>query len=153
MTIKKLGSIFDAALACLFRPVAIPLSLKRPLFFSALSAGFPSPADDHIEGQLDLNEHLVQHPAATFYVRVTGESMIGAGVLDGDILIVDRSLEAKHDSIVVAAVNNELTVKRLYRKNNIIELRPENPSYPIIRISNDMELVIWGVVAGVTRKL
>ena len=153
MSARQLNINSLSVFLSLFKPMLVPLRLKRPLFFSTLSAGFPSPADDHIESQLDLNEHLVQCPAATFYVRVAGESMIEAGILDGDILVVDRSREAKHDSIVVAAVNNELTVKRLYWKNNIIELRPENPSYPIIRISNDMELVIWGVVSGVTRKL
>ncbi len=134
-------------------PFSHPVSLKRPILSSSVSAGFPSPADDYIEGQLDLNEYFVKHPAATFYVRVTGESMTGAGILPGDILVVDRSLDAAHDSIVIAVVDNELTVKRLYRKNGRIELRPENPAYPIVRPKQETELVIWGVVSGVTRKL
>jgi len=134
-------------------PPSHPASLKRPLFSSSVPAGFPSPADDYIEGQLDLNEYFIKHPAATFYVRVTGESMTGAGILPGDILIVDRSLNAAHDSIVIAVVDNELTVKRLYRKNGRIELRPENPAYPVVRPGQETELVIWGVVSGVTRKL
>jgi DNA polymerase V len=134
-------------------PVNEPLSLKRPIFSSSVPAGFPSPADDYIEGQLDLNEYLVPHPSATFYVRVTGESMTGAGILPDDILIVDRSLDAIHDSIVIAVVNNELTVKRLYKRNGQIELRPENPAYPVIQLGKEMELIIWGVVSGVTRKL
>ncbi|GJL76656.1 LexA family transcriptional regulator [Nitrosomonas sp.] len=134
-------------------PVKEPVLLKRPIFSSSVPAGFPSPADDYVEGQLDLNEYFVPHPSATFYVRVTGESMIGAGILPNDILIVDRSLDAAHDSIVIAVVDNELTVKRLYRKNGRIELRPENPAYPVIQLDQEMELVIWGVVSGVTRKL
>lgn len=134
-------------------PVNEPLSLKRPIFSSSVPAGFPSPADDYIEGQLDLNEYFVPHPSATFYVRVTGESMTGAGILPDDILIVDRSLDAVHDSIVIAVVNNELTVKRLYKRNGQIELRPENPAYPVIQLDKEMELIIWGVVSGVTRKL
>ena len=134
-------------------PVNEPALLKRPIFSSSVPAGFPSPADDYIEGQLDLNEYFVPHPSATFYVRVTGESMTGAGILPGDILIVDRSLDAIHDSIVIAVVDNELTVKRLYRKNGRIELRPENPAYPVMQLNQEMELVIWGVVSGVTRKL
>jgi len=134
-------------------PVNEPLSLKRPIFSSSVPAGFPSPADDYIEGQLDLNEYFVPHPSATFYVRVTGESMTGAGILPDDILIVDRSLDAVHDSIVIAVVNNELTVKRLYKRNGRIELRPENPAYPVIQLDQEMELTIWGVVSGVTRKL
>jgi len=134
-------------------PADSPVSLARPLFSSPVPAGFPSPADDYIEGQLDLNEYFVPHPSATFYVRVTGESMNGVGILPNDILIVDRSLEAVHGSIVIAVVNNELTVKRLYKQNGRIELHPENPAFPVITFDQDMELTIWGVVSGVTRKL
>tara|TARA_R110002073_G_scaffold84268_1_gene201015 strand:+ start:2478 stop:3056 length:579 start_codon:yes stop_codon:yes gene_type:complete len=134
-------------------PVDNPVALARPLFSSPVPAGFPSPADDYIEGQLDLNEYFVPHPSATFYVRVTGESMSGIGILPNDILIVDRSLEAVHGSIVIAVVNNELTVKRLFKQGGRIELRPENPAFPTIMFDRDMELTIWGVVSGVTRKL
>lgn len=134
------------------QPANDPTVLARPLFSCAVPAGFPSPADDYIEGQLDLNEYFVEHPAATFYVRVTGESMTGAGIFPGDILIVDRSLEAQHGKIVIAVVNHELTVKRLHRRNGVIELRPENPVFPIIGCKDGMELVIWGVVCGLVRK-
>ena len=134
-------------------PANEPTPLRRPIFSSSVPAGFPSPADDYIEGRLDLNEYFVPRPSSTFYVRVTGESMIGAGILPDDILIVDRSLDAVHDSIVIAVVNNELTVKRLYKRNGRIELRPDNPAYPIIQLDKEMELIIWGVVSGVTRKL
>jgi len=137
----------------IWRPVANPAALARPLFSSPVPAGFPSPADDYLEGELDLNEYFVQHPAATFYVRVTGESMTGAGIFPGDILIVDRALEAHHGHIVIAVVNNELTVKRLYQKGGAVELRPENPAFPVITCRHEMELVIWGVVSAVTRKL
>lgn len=124
-----------------------------PLFASPVAAGFPSPADDYVEGALDLNAHFIHHPAATFCVRATGESMNGAGILPGDILIVDRSLTAKHGSIVIAVVDNELTVKRLYKQGGKVALRAENPDFPTIECHAGMELVIWGVVSGVTRKL
>lgn len=127
--------------------------LRRPLFLSSVPAGFPSPADDYIERQLDLNEYFVKHPAATFYIRVTGESMTGAGIFPNDILVVDRSLEPLHGSIVIAVIDNELTVKRLHKKGGVVELHPENPAFPIIRLKSEMELVIWGVVSGVTRKI
>ena len=136
----------------LFTPIENPPTLPRPLFSSSVPAGFPSPADDYVEGQLDLNEYMTEHPSATFYVRVTGESMQNAGIFSGDILVVDRSLEPVHGKVVIAIVNNELTVKRLYCKNGKVELHPENPDFPIVSFSNDMELVIWGVVAGVVRK-
>ena len=123
------------------------------LFSSSVPAGFPSPADDHVENQLDLNEYFIHNPAATFCVRATGESMTGAGIFSGDILIVDRSREAVHGSIVIAVVEGELTVKRLYRKGGRLALNPENPAYQPIHIREDMELIIWGVVSGVTRKL
>lgn len=137
----------------ILRPVEQPPVLKRPLFASTVPAGFPSPADDYIEGRLDLNEYFITHPAATFYVRVTGESMTQAGIFPGDILIVDRALEPVHGAIVIAVVNNELTVKRLYCKDGRVELHPENPDYPVITFTQETELVIWGVVSGVTRKL
>src|SRR4030042_6039051 len=87
--------------------------VKLPLYISRIKAGFPSPADDYIEKELDLNEYLIKHPAATFFVRVEGNSMIDAGIHSGDILIVDKSLEAKNNKIVIAVVNGELTVKRI----------------------------------------
>ena len=133
-----------------FRQVASrPLVL--PLFTSRIAAGFPSPADDHLEPPMDLNSHLVKHPAATFIVKVDGDSMTGAGINNGDLLVVDRSLEAKSGSIVVAVVNGELTVKRLQIDRKRIHLAPENPSYRPIEIKEFSELVIWGVVAHVIR--
>ncbi len=107
----------------------------------------PLPADDHLEDSLDLNEHLVQHPAATFFVRVQGDSMTGAGIHHGDLLVVDRAREAKPGAIVVAVINGELTVKRLKIESDRVWLMPENPCYPPLEIRDGMELVIWGVVA------
>jgi DNA polymerase V len=120
-----------------------------PLYSSKVSAGFPSPADDYLEGKLDLNTHLVKHPSATFFVRVSGESMLGAGIHPDDILVVDRSLEATSGRIVIVALAGELTVKRLHISPTGIQLLPENPAYAPIVIKEDDELHIWGVVTNV----
>jgi DNA polymerase V len=119
---------------------------RIPLFMSSVKAGFPSPADDFLERQLDLNEHLIQHPAATFFVRVDGDSMTGADIHRGDILIVDRSLEAASGRIVIAVINGEFTVKRLRIENGSIQLEADNPGYPPIRIQNDWDFQVWGIV-------
>ncbi|MBF0448369.1 MAG: translesion error-prone DNA polymerase V autoproteolytic subunit [Magnetococcales bacterium] len=119
-----------------------------PLYGSTVPAGFPSPADDYIEGHLDLNQHLIDHPTATFFVRVEGSSMTGAGIHHGNILVVDRSLEAKNGDIVVAVVYGELTVKRLQRANQKVWLIPENPQYTPLEITEEMEVTIWGVVTS-----
>ena len=126
---------------------------QLPLYSCKVSAGFPSPADDYMEGMLDLNEHLIQHPSATFFVRVTGDSMIGAGIHANDILIVDRSLEAASDRIVIAALDGELTVKRLHVGPEGTRLLPENPVYDPIEIKEESELHIWGVVTNVIHPL
>lgn len=123
--------------------------LQLPLFSSRVSAGFPSPADDFLEAALDLNQHLIQHPAATFFVRTSGDSMIGVGIHNNDILVVDRSLEAKNGSIVIAVVNGELTVKRLLIHGKNMTLKPENPNYPDLTITEEMAFQIWGVVTSV----
>ncbi len=118
-----------------------------PAFFtSRVEAGFPSPADDYLEGTLDLNEHLIRRPAATFFLRVSGDSMTGAGIYPGDILIVDRSLTPADGRIVIAVVDGELTVKRLSRRRGRIRLLPENPRYPPIEITAEQDLRVWGVV-------
>ncbi len=123
------------------------------LFMSTVSAGFPSPADDYIDQQLDLHRHLVHNPAATFFLRAQGESMLGAGIHDGDLLIVDRSLEAGHNRIVIAAVDGELTVKRLVRRKDKVLLMPENTNYQEIDITEREHVHIWGVVSYVIHKL
>jgi len=117
-----------------------------------ISAGFPSPAADYVEDGLDLNNYLIQNKPATFMFTVRGESMIVAGIHDGDKVVVDRALKAKHNDIVVAVVDGEYTIKRLYKYRGRIELRPENPDYQPITFTEGNELQIWGVVIGVVRK-
>jgi DNA polymerase V len=120
--------------------------LKLPLFGASVPAGFPSPADDHLESELDLNDYLIDHPAETFFVRAKGDSMQQAGIFDKDLLIVDRSLTARHNDIVIAAVGGELTVKRLCLKHGRPWLLPANPDYQPIPIKEGSELYVWGVV-------
>ena len=123
-----------------------------PFFLSRVPAGFPSPADDYLEGELDLNELLIQHPAATFFVRLAGDSMVNAGLFDGDILVVDRAERGSHGRIVVAVIDGELTVKRLYSQGGHVELRPENHAYKPIVFDEGRELTIWGVVISSVRQ-
>ena len=122
------------------------------LIVHPLSAGFPSPAGDYAEDGLDLNTYLIQNKPATFMFTVRGESMIVAGIHDGDKVVVDRALKAKHNDIVIAVVDGEYTIKRLYKYRGRIELRPENPSYSPITFTDGQELQIWGVVVGVVRR-
>jgi DNA polymerase V len=123
------------------------------LFLERVSAGFPSPADDYTEGRLDLNQHLVKHPAATFFVRASGDSMLGAGIHPGDILVVDRSLDPANNSVVIAAVNGDLTVKRLVKTENALLLAPDNERYRPIEIREGMDFEVWGVVTAVIHAL
>lgn len=129
------------------------LDASFPLYSSKVSAGFPSPADDYLEPNLNLNQHLIKHPAATFFVRVSGESMIEAGIHNGDLLVVDRSLEPKNGKVVIAVINGELTVKRLKIKNGKTQLVPDNKSYPTMDINEEMHFTIWGVVTSVIHEL
>lgn len=122
---------------------------KLPLYGCSVRAGFPSPADDYIEAHLDLNTHLIKHPSSTFFVTASGDSMSGAGIASGDMLVVDRSLEPTHGKIVIAAINGELTVKRLSRSEGKVHLLPANNHYKPIEITEEEELVIWGVVTHV----
>jgi len=124
-----------------------PLQLTC-LFGHAVPAGFPSPADDYVEDQLDLNQLLIQNKPATFFLRVKGDSMIGAGIHDGDLIVVDRSIEAVSRSVVVAVVDGELTIKRLIIRNGEAELHAENTRYKPIRFNEGQELTIWGVVTS-----
>ena len=126
---------------------------KRPLFLVPVSAGFPSPADDYIENSLDLNKHLIKHPAATFFVRVKGDSMIDAGIHSGDILIVDRSLDATDKKVVIAVVDGEFTVKRVRIIDKKIYLLPENSDFSSTEIIESMDFTIWGVVTNVIHAL
>jgi len=126
---------------------------RRPLFMIPVSAGFPSPAEDYIEGKLDLNQHLIKHPAATFFVRVTGDSMIDAGIHPGDILIVDRAVEALDKKVVIAVIDGELTVKRIRNTKTGFILVPENDKYAPITITEGSDFEVWGVVTTVIHKL
>jgi DNA polymerase V len=128
-------------------------SCELPLHTCPVSAGFPSPAEDYLEGKLDLNKYLIKHPVATFFVRVSGDSMIKAGIHEGDLLIVDRSLEPKDGRVVIAVVNGELLVKRLRTKCQQVYLVAENPSYPSLLITEAMDFQIWGVVTNVVHAL
>jgi len=122
---------------------------KCPVFASTVKAGFPSPAEDFIEERLDLNEKCIKHPAATFFVRVSGNSMIGAGIKSGDLLIVDRSIEPSNNKVVIAVINGDFTVKRVETINKKVFLMPENKSFKPIEITEDMDCKIWGVVTHV----
>jgi DNA polymerase V len=125
------------------------MSLRIPLVSAKVEAGFPSPADDHLERSLDLNEHLVKNPAATFFVRVKGDSMRDAGISNGDILVVDRSVSPEDGQVVVAMLDGDFTVKRLRKRNGRVFLVAENNAYPPIEVGEDQELVVWGVVTFV----
>lgn len=124
---------------------------RLPLMAWPVRAGFPSPAEDDEEATLDLNEMLAPNPEATFLVRARGDSMVGAGIADGDVLIVDRSLEPTHGRIVVAVVDGDFTVKRLIRRNGVVTLEAAHPDQAPIRLQEGQELVVWGVVTRVLK--
>lgn len=117
-----------------------------------ISAGFPSPATDYAEEGLDLNEYLVRNKAATYMFTVRGDSMTGAGIENGDKVVVDRSITPVNDDIVVAVVNSEFTIKRLCKLRGCVELHAENPAYAPITFSDGSELQVWGVIVGVVRR-
>lgn len=127
--------------------LAPKVNFDLPLFVTSVSAGFPSPADDFIEQTLNLNQHLIPHPSATFLLRVSGDSMIQAGIYPGDLVIVDRSLKPVDDSVVVAAVNGDLTLKRMRFKGGNLMLVSDNPAYPLMHVSDEADCVVWGVVS------
>ena len=123
-----------------------------PFFVDSVSAGFPSPATDYLENKLDLNEYLVKHPAATYIVKANGSSMVDAGILSGDLLIVDRSVTPRNESIVIASIFGDLTVKKIRKKNTSLFLVSANSDYPSIEVKEEMECFIWGVVTYVIHK-
>ncbi len=136
-----------------FYSVSVGKLRRIPFFSELISAGFPSPAEDHIDKSLDLSELLVTNPPATFFLRVTGDSMIEAGIFEKDILVVDRSVDAKHGNIIVANVNAEFTVKRFYCRGGAVKLVPENVQYSDINIHEEDDFSIFGVVTSVVRQL
>lgn len=125
--------------------------IEIPLFLTPAACGFPSPAQDYVEQTIDLNQHCVPHPAATFYVRASGHSMIGEGINDGDMLIIDRAITARHGDIVLACLDGEFTVKKL-QVQPVPALLPGNPDFPPIYPQEGQELDIFGVVTFVLRK-
>lgn len=133
--------------------MTVPSQQAQPLYLSAVQAGWPSPADDYIDQQLNLHELAVTNPAATFFLRAAGDSMLGCGIHDGDLLIVDRSADACHNRVVIAALDGELLVKRLLRRGKRVWLAPANPDYPEIEITAREYVHIWGVVTYVLHKL
>lgn len=135
-------------------PPASPVTRAsaRPLLASRVEAGFPSPADDHVERTLDLNDELITHPAATFFLRASGRSMQGAGIHDGDLLVVDRSISSDNGTVVVAVVDGEFTVKRLRRTSAGMILAAEHPDYSPVAIGSETDVRIWGVVTWVLHR-
>lgn len=129
--------------------------MRVPLFGSSVAAGFPSPADDYVERALDLNEHLIEHPSATFCVRASGDSMVGCGIHDGDLLIVDRAVEPRDGCIAIAVVDGELTVKRIRRLGERLLLLPDNDNkaYSPIEVSAETDFLVWGVCRFVIHAL
>ena len=132
-------------------PAVVKNKQMAPLYASSPAAGFPAPGDDMVEKPLDLNDLLIENPTATFFVRVSGDSMEGARIFDGDVLVVDRSVTATDGSIVVAAVFGEMVVKRLKKYPNRAELVSENDAYEPIVIQDMDDVFIWGVVIGSAR--
>jgi len=123
--------------------------IEIPAFIDKVSAGFPSPASDYIECKLDLNEHLISHPAATFIVRANGASMEDSSIHSGDLLIVDKSIIPKNNSIVIASIFGDLTVKLLKKKHNAMFLVSSSSNYPSFEVKEEMDCFIWGVVTYV----
>jgi DNA polymerase V len=114
----------------------------------SVQAGFPSPADDHAVDRIELMSQLVRHPQATYYVRIAGDSMTGAGILNGSVVLVDRAIKPRHGHIVIAVVDGEFTCKRLHQRAGRLRLRPENPTYPDIEPKEGQSVEIWGVVVA-----
>lgn len=127
--------------------------LEIVLVQTGISAGFPSPADDFKEFKISLDRTLVKNKEATFYAKVSGQSMVGAGIDDGDLLIVDKSLEPKNNNIAVCFIDGEFTVKRLKIYGGNVYLQPENASYKPIKVTNDNDFQVWGIVTHVIKKV
>ena len=127
--------------------------LDIPFYQSNVSAGFPSPAEDFMDLDLNLQDYLVQHPSATFCVRVTGDSMQNAGIFSGDVMVVDRALESKNNSIVLAVLDGEFTVKRIQKRAGKLYLKPENKNFSPIEIIEEMNFQVWGVVTHIIHKV
>ena len=128
-------------------------SMLVPVFTCRVPAGFPSPADDYLDAPLDFNELLIAHPAATFAVRVAGESMIGAGIYPGDIAVVDRAITATDGAIILGILDGEFTIKRYRRKGGAVTLEAANPLFKPLVVNEGQDFEVWGVVRYAIRKL
>ena len=126
--------------------------LDLPLAGTAIAAGFPSPAEEYLDLALDLNKELIKHPAATFYAKVKGDSMVDAGIQDGDLLVIDKALEPKEGAIAVCYLDGEFTVKRLAVQEEGVYLMPANAEFKPIKISEENAFLVWGIVAYVIHK-
>jgi DNA polymerase V len=135
-----------------YRPV-MDSEIRIPLIREGVSAGFPSPAIDFLETSIDLNTALCKNPLATFYIKVKGNSMIDAGINDSDVLVVDRSLEPQNNKIAICFIDGEFTVKRILLEQDCLYLMAENPSYPHIKVTEENQLIIWGIVTYVIKKV
>lgn len=142
MKVKRIlkSKVFD------FYTVDLSTKLEIPISSSTVSAGFPSPAEDYIELKLDLNKKLIKNPSTTFLVVVKGNSMIDAGIKDGDILVIDKSIEPKNGAIAVCFIDKEFTVKRIKIEKKVCYLMPANSEFNTIMVTQDNELIIWGIV-------
>jgi DNA polymerase V len=138
--------------ASILLPALHSQTIYLPLYAHKVPAGFPSPADDYVEGRLSLDEHLIAHKDATFFVRAKGNSMTGVGIFDGDLLVVDKSLSPHSGSIVIAVVDGDLTVKRFIQQKGTVVLQPANPRFKDIEFHEGQELQIWGVVTSTVKK-
>jgi len=127
--------------------------IQIPYISEGVSAGFPSPAADFMETNIDLNKELSENPLATFYIKVKGNSMIDAGINDKDVLVVDRSLEPQNNKIAICCIDGEFTVKRIQVEKDCLYLMPENPSYEPIKVTEENQLIIWGMVTYVIKKV
>ena len=141
----KLKSIFNTATLEFYTP-DLSTSLALPFVDVCISAGFPSPADDFIELTIDLNKHLIKHKDSTFFAKVKGHSMKDAGIFDGDLLVIDKSLSPQDGKIAICQIDGEFTVKRIKKENNIVWLVAENEEYKPIKVTEENELMIWGIV-------
>ena len=141
---KKSLELFQAA-----TDMSLPLSVVE----NGISAGFPSPADDFLDNKIDLNKELIKNPSTTFYGRVKGDSMIGAGLDDGDLLVIDKSLEARDNRIAVCFIDGEFTVKRIQVEADCVWLVAENDKYAPIKATQDNDFLIWGIVTNVIKNV
>lgn len=134
-------------------PVNNATELSLPFMENTISAGFPSPAEDYLENGIDLNKELIRHPSTTFFGRVKGDSMCGAGIYEDDILVIDKSLDARNDDIAVCFIDGEFTLKRIRKEKDAVLLIPANEKYKPITVTSDNDFIIWGIVTSIVRKI